>query len=137
MLFRSLLLGVLKPTAGEVRLKGRALSGLGARERARVIAYLSQEEVSPFAFPVLDLVLMGRYPHRGRLERERLQHLLVDLHVEPVDGEIVLRDLIGQDGVPLPHGAQRLLEDRLGAAPHAEQILAELFDDDVEDAAHP
>ena len=27
--------------------------------------------MAPFAIPVLDLVLMGRYPHRGRLERER------------------------------------------------------------------
>ena len=66
-----LLLGGLRPTAGEVLLKGRPLSRIGVRERARTTAYLSQEEVSPFAFPVLDLVLMGRYPHRGRLERER------------------------------------------------------------------
>jgi iron complex transport system ATP-binding protein len=66
-----LLLGVLKPTAGQVRLAGRPLAEIGVRARAREVAYLSQEEASPFAFPVLDLVLMGRYPHRGRLQRER------------------------------------------------------------------
>jgi iron complex transport system ATP-binding protein len=66
-----LLLGVLRPAAGEIRLKDLPLQGIRVRERARLVAYLGQEEVDPFAFPVLDLVLMGRYPHRGGLERER------------------------------------------------------------------
>jgi len=66
-----LLLGLLKPTSGRVLLAGRPLERLAMRERARAAAYLSQEEASPFAVPVLDLVLMGRYPHRSRLERGR------------------------------------------------------------------
>jgi len=66
-----LLLGVWQPTAGQVLLGGRPLPSLPVRERARSVAYLSQEEAGPIAFPVLDLVLMGRYPHRGGLERER------------------------------------------------------------------
>jgi iron complex transport system ATP-binding protein len=65
-----LLLGVLAPSAGAVFLKGRPLARLKPRERARVAAYLGQESSSAFPFPVLDVVLMGRYPHVGRLARE-------------------------------------------------------------------
>jgi iron complex transport system ATP-binding protein len=65
-----LLLGVLAPSAGAVYLKGRPLARLKPRERARVAAYLGQESSSAFPFPVLDVVLMGRYPHVGRLARE-------------------------------------------------------------------
>ncbi len=65
-----LLLGVLAPSAGTVFLKGRPLARLNPRERARIAAYLGQESSSAFPFPVLDVVLMGRYPHVGRLARE-------------------------------------------------------------------
>ncbi len=65
-----LLLGVLVPSAGAVYLKGRPLPRLKPRERARIAAYLGQESSSAFPFPVLDVVLMGRYPHLGRLARE-------------------------------------------------------------------
>ena len=65
-----LLLGVLAPSAGAVHLKGRPLARLKPRERARIAAYLGQESSSAFPFPVLDVVLMGRYPHLGRLARE-------------------------------------------------------------------
>ena len=65
-----LLLGVLDPSAGAVYLKGLPLSRLKPRERARIASYLGQESSSAFPFPVLDVVLMGRYPHLGRLARE-------------------------------------------------------------------
>ena len=65
------LLGTLAPATGGVYLKGRPLASAGLRERARLVSYLSQESGGEFAFPVLDVVLMGRYPHLGRLERER------------------------------------------------------------------
>jgi len=65
-----LLLGVLAPSSGEVFLKGRPLAALKPRERAHLAAYLGQESSSAFPFPVLDVVLMGRYPHLRRLARE-------------------------------------------------------------------
>jgi iron complex transport system ATP-binding protein len=65
-----LLLGVLEPSSGEVFLKGRPLACLKPRERAHLTAYLGQESSSAFPFPVLDVVLMGRYPRIGRLARE-------------------------------------------------------------------
>ncbi len=58
-----LLAGDLTPSAGEVRIDGRPLGG--PAELARRRAVLAQEHLLQFAFTVLDVVLMGRYPHRG------------------------------------------------------------------------
>ena len=57
------LLGLLVPKAGEVRLDGAALSARSIRQRARLIAYVPQVHVATFAFPVEDVVLMGRTAH--------------------------------------------------------------------------
>ncbi len=57
------LLGLLAPKAGEVRLDGAALSARSIWQRARLIAYVPQVHVATFAFPVEDVVLMGRTAH--------------------------------------------------------------------------
>jgi iron complex transport system ATP-binding protein len=64
------MVGILPPSAGEVLLDGRVLARIPSRERARRIAYLGQESTGDFPFPVLDILLMGRYPFLGRLSRE-------------------------------------------------------------------
>jgi iron complex transport system ATP-binding protein len=65
-----LLIGVLDPTGGEVLLGGSRLQEIRLRERARRVSYLSQETTTVFPYPVLDILLMGRYPFLGRLRRE-------------------------------------------------------------------
>ncbi|WP_049900112.1 ABC transporter ATP-binding protein [Halococcus agarilyticus] len=55
----------LAPDAGTVRLDGRAIDGLDAKELARELGLLSQENVSPEGITVGKLVEHGRYPHRG------------------------------------------------------------------------
>ena len=65
-----LLIGVLAPTDGEILLDHRRLQEIRLRERARRVSYLSQETTSVFPFPVLDILLMGRYPFLGRFRRE-------------------------------------------------------------------
>ncbi len=65
-----LLGGVLAPSAGAVRLEGRNLVGLSARARARQVAFMSQESGLTFPFSVQEILLMGRYPHLRRFERE-------------------------------------------------------------------
>ncbi len=65
-----LLCGVLVPSAGEVRLEGRSLAALPARVRARRLAFMSQESGQAFPFTVQEILLMGRYPHLSRFERE-------------------------------------------------------------------
>ena len=57
--------GVLKPLAGRVWLDGRPIEQLSRRDLARRIAVVPQETHSTFDFSVLDMVLMGRYPHLG------------------------------------------------------------------------
>jgi len=65
-----LLIGVLPPTGGEILLEDRRLQEFRLRERARRVAYLSQETTTVFPYPVLDILLMGRYPFLGRFRRE-------------------------------------------------------------------
>jgi iron complex transport system ATP-binding protein len=60
-----LLGGMLTPQSGTVSLRGRPLSDWSRRETAKRIAFVPQETLAPFDFTVLEIVLMGRYPHLG------------------------------------------------------------------------
>jgi iron complex transport system ATP-binding protein len=62
--------GILAPDEGEILVNGRSLLSLGRKETARRIAMVSQENYFGFDFSVLEVVLMGRFPHLGRLEFE-------------------------------------------------------------------
>ena len=61
---------VLKPSAGAVWLDGRSLSQLAVRESAKKIAVVAQHNYYNFDFSVLDVVLMGRSPHKRALDRD-------------------------------------------------------------------
>jgi iron complex transport system ATP-binding protein len=65
-----LLAGLLRPTAGSVRIEGADLAAMASRGRARRIAFMSQEAGSSFPYTVMEILLMGRYPHLGRFEKE-------------------------------------------------------------------
>jgi iron complex transport system ATP-binding protein len=69
--------GVLEPRSGRVLLGGEPLGDISRLERARRVAMVAQENRSTFDFTVLDIVLMGRYPHLGAFELEGAD----DLHV--------------------------------------------------------
>lgn len=58
-----LLLGLLRPTSGEIMLEGRRLAGMPIRERALRIAYVPQEAMPRFPMTVFEAVLLGRKPH--------------------------------------------------------------------------
>jgi len=62
-----ILVGLLAPAEGEVRLAGIALADYPRGALARRIAYVPQETASAAAFTVLETVLMGRSPHTGAL----------------------------------------------------------------------
>jgi iron complex transport system ATP-binding protein len=62
--------GVLSPQSGGVEIDGRPIEQLTRRELARRIAVVPQETHSTFDFSVIDMVLMGRYPHLGPFELE-------------------------------------------------------------------
>lgn len=60
--------GLLRPVSGQVLLNGRPLQQIRPRELARQCAYMHQDTVMPFAFPVREVVLMGRHPYSSSFE---------------------------------------------------------------------
>ena len=60
-----ILSGILRPLAGRVTFDGRPIEQLTRRDLARRVAVVPQDTHSTFDFSVLDMVLMGRYPHLG------------------------------------------------------------------------
>ncbi|KMQ85804.1 fe3+-siderophore abc transporter atp-binding protein [Lasius niger] len=60
-----ILLGLLKPDAGEVLLQGRPLSHWKPSVRARVMAYVPQNHAGQFPYQVAQVVAMGRIPYTG------------------------------------------------------------------------
>lgn len=62
--------GVLTPARGTIHLDGRSVASMPRRELARHVAVVPQETRSTFDFSVLEMVLMGRYPHLGPFELE-------------------------------------------------------------------
>jgi iron complex transport system ATP-binding protein len=56
--------------AGDARLDGRDVRGLGRRELARLIAFVPQNPETPSELTVGEYVLLGRTPHLGYLATE-------------------------------------------------------------------
>jgi iron complex transport system ATP-binding protein len=61
------LAGLLPPSAGEVRLRGRTLKDCGRDAVARAIALVAPDEAAPATITVAERTRLGRYPHRGPL----------------------------------------------------------------------
>jgi iron complex transport system ATP-binding protein len=59
--------GLLPPKRGTITVTDKALGALGSRLRARTLAVVPQSTEVRFPFNCLEIVLMGRYPHRRRL----------------------------------------------------------------------
>jgi iron complex transport system ATP-binding protein len=70
-----ILAGMIRPRRGRVFLDGSPLETLTRRELARRVAVVPQETHAAFDFNVLDIVLMGRYPHLGPFELEGVADL--------------------------------------------------------------
>lgn len=60
--------GLARPSQGQVFYEGRPLESYGDRARARRIAVMTQSPQIGFGFSVIDVVAMGRYPHKRRLQ---------------------------------------------------------------------
>src|SRR5512141_3212049 len=60
-----LLSGAVAPLAGWVQLGGTEISRIPRRTLAQQIALVPQETSLAFDYTVLEIVLMGRYPHLG------------------------------------------------------------------------
>lgn len=58
------------PQGGAIFIEGQNVKDYGKRALSREMAVVPQETNVNYAFQVYDIVLMGRYPHRGRFQRE-------------------------------------------------------------------
>jgi iron complex transport system ATP-binding protein len=61
---------IVKPRTGAILLDGKAVLQMKDREFSRTFASVPQDTAVNFEFSALDVVLMGRNPHLGRLELE-------------------------------------------------------------------
>lgn len=97
-----LLLGLLRPQSGRVLLEGRTVATMSAKQLARRMAYVPQMHRPPFGYQVLDVVMMGRMPHKPfffrysrtdqhmaheALERLAIGHLAERSYTETSGGE--------------------------------------------------
>jgi len=57
--------GIQQPISGRVTCEGRDIGLIAPPTRGRRIAYLPQQVSPEIPFTVFEVVLMGRYPHRG------------------------------------------------------------------------
>jgi len=69
--------GILKPQQGDVEVQGVPLRNLGRGAIARKVAMVAQENQFRFSFSVMQVVLMGRFPHLKWLRPEGEQDLAV------------------------------------------------------------
>ncbi|GAA4548315.1 ABC transporter ATP-binding protein [Amycolatopsis samaneae] len=60
----------LRPSAGVVRIGGDDVWALSARDSARRVAALPQEQHMEFDFTAAEVVAMARSPHKGAFERD-------------------------------------------------------------------
>jgi iron complex transport system ATP-binding protein len=68
-----LLAGLLAPTAGDVLLDGTPIGAIESRGRARRVSFMTQDILQSFPFTVMEILLMGRYPHLGRFQNEGVE----------------------------------------------------------------
>jgi len=64
-----LLMGFYRPQSGQVLLEGQSVSAIPPKQLARRIAYVPQVHRLSFGYRVLDVVLMGRMPHKPFFSR--------------------------------------------------------------------
>ena len=62
--------GLLKPTAGEVRLMDKPIASYTARQLAQTVSIVKQRATTDLEFSAFEIVLMGRNPYQRRLENE-------------------------------------------------------------------
>ncbi|HEX4346536.1 MAG TPA: ABC transporter ATP-binding protein [Vicinamibacterales bacterium] len=82
--------GMLVPSAGSIAIAGVPVASLSRRDLAKRLAVVPQDTQSAFDFTVLDIVLMGRYPHLGPFELEGVDDLAIAREVMTATGTAAL-----------------------------------------------
>ena len=87
-----LLAGTIQPSTGSVTLDGRGLATLSRTTLARRMAVVPQETQLAFDYSVLEVVLMGRYPHLGAFEIEGPADIAIAREALDATGTLPLQD---------------------------------------------
>ena len=87
-----LLAGTRRPMRGTVALDGRDVSRLPRTLLARRMAVVPQETHLAFDYSVLELVLMGRYPHLGAFEVEGPADVAIAREAMAATGTLAFED---------------------------------------------
>jgi len=64
---------ILKPSSGAVFIDNEALQAMSVKDSAKKLAVVSQHNYYNFDFTVQEVVLMGRAPHKNRMEGDTQQ----------------------------------------------------------------
>jgi len=70
--FLKCLYRVLQPSGGKIYFDGSELSSLSHRDTSLKMAVVAQHSTVNFDFSVLEMVLMGRSPYKGLLDRDKI-----------------------------------------------------------------
>jgi iron complex transport system ATP-binding protein len=78
----NLISGVIPLKEGSIRVNGESMGQWSARERGRIMAFLSQDPERPFGFPVSEYIGLGRFPHIGPFRNlGKKDRLIVDREI--------------------------------------------------------
>jgi iron complex transport system ATP-binding protein len=84
--------GTLRPMRGHVLLEATDLASIPRRTLARRMAVVPQETHLAFDYTVLEVVMMGRYPHLGTFELEGPQDFAIAREALAATGTAPLED---------------------------------------------
>lgn len=102
--FLKCLYRVLQPSGGKIYFDGSELSSLSHRDTALKMAVVAQHSTVNFDFSVLEMVLMGRAPYKGLLDRDQLDDYEIARHVL---SEVGLSDFESRNFNTLSGGEQQ------------------------------
>lgn len=71
------LLGLVDIVSGSVRVDGENIRNWNNKRLAKTIAYVPQAHTPPFAFSVLDVVIMGRNAHMGSFSKPTVEDIKI------------------------------------------------------------
>ena len=102
--FLKCLYRVLQPSGGKIYFDGSELSSLSHRDTALKMAVVAQHSTVNFDFSVLEMVLMGRSPYKGLLDRNQLDDYEIARHAL---SEVGLSDFESRNFNTLSGGEQQ------------------------------
>ena len=102
--FLKCLYRVLQPSGGKIFFDGSELNSLSHRDTALKMAVVAQHSTINFDFSVLEMVLMGRSPYKGLLDRDQLDDYEIARHAL---AEVGLSDFESRNFNTLSGGEQQ------------------------------